>query len=296
MTLKNTTLQTAQSALRQTAQDLQDRSEIEAVVADLVTDVEIAADLHRSLRHRHETRTLQRRLQEYERAVAEVRAVRHRDAAEQTALADALVQELLQLSEELGDLKQVKQEHERLLMQYDEVVAKLLQAEDNLAEETERRERQEQVQAQQQSNTRTNDVEEEKPPAEEEKDPANALPSPENDNQDSKPPASNVEATQGAAAAADLDVTTLLPNTAAAAVKPPPDASSSPPAAILEEESPAPTISKDETPISPAPAPVPEISDEEDSDDSNEQVVALVLDEDDDDNDETPPPPPLEIL
>jgi len=86
-------------------------------------------------------------LQEYELAVAEIRAVNAQKSQQDSVLADELVQELLQLSKELGELKQVKLQHEQLLVQYDEVVAKLLQAEDNLADESERRERLERTRA-----------------------------------------------------------------------------------------------------------------------------------------------------
>ena len=136
--------------LESAVQELRDRSEVQAVLTDLLTDVELASQLHTELQQEQRVREWQRQWHQCATAAAEIRAHYAQTRRDQVELADALVVELQQLSVELGQLKDVKQQHEQLLVQYDEVVAKLLQAEDNLVEESERRERMEERQQQQQ--------------------------------------------------------------------------------------------------------------------------------------------------
>lgn len=125
----------AQAALLSTLQEIQDRAEVEDCIRDMLVDVEISVHLEQRLKATRHTQLLQRRLEEHEEIAAESRALRMNSAQKQSVMADSLLQELLSLSEELGELKEVKKQHENLLMQYDELVAKSMQAEENQREE-----------------------------------------------------------------------------------------------------------------------------------------------------------------
>jgi hypothetical protein len=130
----------AQQVLLETVAALEHRSEIEACLRDVVTDVEMAVHMEERLRTYHEIRTLQNKIFEYEIAIAEATAVREQKEQLQSEMADALLQELIVLSDELGQLQETKRQHEALLVQYDEILAKLVQTEESLQIERETRE------------------------------------------------------------------------------------------------------------------------------------------------------------
>jgi hypothetical protein len=124
----------AQSALAETLEDLQTRAEIEECVSDMIADVELSVHLEERLEHRQTVRRLRRQLQEQLAALEETNALRQRSVKDQAVLADRLVAELWCLSKQLGELQEIKLQHEDLMLQYDEVVARLMQAEDALQE------------------------------------------------------------------------------------------------------------------------------------------------------------------
>jgi hypothetical protein len=131
----------AQNALLCTLQEIQDRAAVEECMRDMLIDVELSIQLQERLHTRHQIQTLQQRIQEQDHILLETRAIRNETTKQQVSMADALFSELLSLSEELGTLKEIKQQHEELLVQYDELVAKLMQAEDNVQDEREKRNR-----------------------------------------------------------------------------------------------------------------------------------------------------------
>jgi len=132
MTASNTTQ--IEAALLQTVTDLQIRSEIQDCLAEIVTDVEIAVQLDTQLTVHSTVTELRLRLQQQERALEEARAVQKERCHTQSDLADALVQELWALSQEMGALQLVKEEHEKLVVDYNEVSARLFQTEEDLHE------------------------------------------------------------------------------------------------------------------------------------------------------------------
>jgi hypothetical protein len=132
--------QKAKEVLLETVVALEVRSEIEDCLRDVVTDVEMAVHIEERLRTHHEIRTLQSKIAEYEYAIAEANAIREQNKQRQSEMADALLQELIVLSDELGQLQETKRKHETLLVQYDEILAKLVQTEESLQIERETRE------------------------------------------------------------------------------------------------------------------------------------------------------------
>jgi hypothetical protein len=131
----------AQKALLNTLQEIQDRAEVEECLRDMLIDVELSMQLKERLQSRQQIHCLQQRIVEQDHVIEETRAVRNETIRQQVSMADALLSELLSLSAELGTLKEIKQRHDELLVQYDEVVAKLMQAEENAQIEMDRRSR-----------------------------------------------------------------------------------------------------------------------------------------------------------
>jgi hypothetical protein len=120
----------AQAALLKTVQDIQVRAEVEECLREMLIDVELSVQLQEKLQTHQQIEALQKRIQQQEYIIAETKAVRNETQRQQVKMADALMHELFDLSVELGTLKDIKQQHEQLLMQYDELVAKSFQAEE----------------------------------------------------------------------------------------------------------------------------------------------------------------------
>ena len=121
----------AHAALLKTVQNIQDRLEVEECLRDMLIDVEMSIHLQEKLQTHQQIQALQKRIQEQEYVIAETKAVRKETQQHQVAMADALMKELMEFSIEMGTLKDMKEQHEKLLIQYDEVVAKLIQAEED---------------------------------------------------------------------------------------------------------------------------------------------------------------------
>ena len=118
--------------LLQTLLDLQCRSEVEATLHDLVTDVELAVNLQHQLQAQTHQHQAERIIAAQELALEETHVVQHHNLQAQTLLADALVKDLWGLSKEVGSLLELKQKHDAMILEYDELMAKLAQAEEDL--------------------------------------------------------------------------------------------------------------------------------------------------------------------
>jgi hypothetical protein len=121
--------------LLESCAELQDRDEVAACLHDVLIDVELAATLSDRLVAAREIERLQRRVDEQKIALTEARALREQSLAQQSVMADTLLEELIQLSKDIGEMEVTKQQHQELLIQYDELMAKLMQTEDRLEEE-----------------------------------------------------------------------------------------------------------------------------------------------------------------
>ena len=120
--------------LEKTLQDLHIRSEVEATMQSMLVDVELAASLQRDLALQSQLSELKEQAVNDESALNEARAMQSQQKQHQVSLADSLVQELWALSRELGELQRWKQTHETTVLENDELLAKLLQAEEQIRE------------------------------------------------------------------------------------------------------------------------------------------------------------------
>ena len=118
--------------LLQTLLDLQCRAEVEATVQDVVSGVEFAVDLQDQLTSHVHQEQAEQIIAAQEYALEETHIVQKERLKAQTLLADALVKDLWRLSKEVGGLLELKQKHEAMMMEYDELMAKLAQAEEDL--------------------------------------------------------------------------------------------------------------------------------------------------------------------
>lgn len=118
--------------LQNTLSDLQARAEVENTLSDLVTDVEFAVELQEQLSVRTHQTQAERIIAQQELALEETHVVQKDHLNTQTLMADALVKDLWSLSKEVGSLLELKQKHEAMILEYDELTAKLAQAEESL--------------------------------------------------------------------------------------------------------------------------------------------------------------------
>lgn len=121
-----------QEALQATLDDLQTRAVVEATVRSMLVDVELTMSLEKDLVAEEANRNLQQRAMASELALLEARLVKKQDEQYRATLADDLVKELWSLSQELGNLKRWKRENEDTIQERDQLVAKLLQAEEQI--------------------------------------------------------------------------------------------------------------------------------------------------------------------
>ena len=131
---KPTTVSTVafEGYLLETLLNLQCRAQVEATVQDIVTDVEFAVDLQDQLSAHTYQEQAERIIAEQEYALEETHVVQKDRLKAQTLLADALVKDLWGLSKEVGSLLELKQKHQAMILEYDELMAKLAQAEEDL--------------------------------------------------------------------------------------------------------------------------------------------------------------------
>lgn len=123
-----------ESAMRDTLADLQIRSQVQDVLTELVADVELTAHLQERVEHHLTIKSLQVRMAQHEQALAEASYVENQTREESMTMADQLVRELWSVSRELGALQDLRAQHKELLSQHDEVLANLMQTEEDLAE------------------------------------------------------------------------------------------------------------------------------------------------------------------
>jgi len=121
-----------ENALLATLQDIQIRNTVEETVKSMLQDVELAASLQKELTVEAEHSHLQKRALASEAALQETKLIQEEEKERTTSLADELVRELWSLSQELGSLKRWKKQNEGTIEERDVLMAKLLQAEDQI--------------------------------------------------------------------------------------------------------------------------------------------------------------------
>jgi hypothetical protein len=121
-----------EATLMQALEESRLRSTVDECVREMVTDVEWVHRLEEELAAEQEIQHLTAVVVQQEWALAEARAGRRERAAAGTQLADGLVRELGSLAHQMGELEEIKQQHQKLLVEYDGLVAKLMQTEEDL--------------------------------------------------------------------------------------------------------------------------------------------------------------------
>jgi len=121
-----------EKVLEKTLQDLQIRAEVETTMQSMLVDVEVAFSLQQEVHAQSQLSELRQQVSHYEVALQEAQAVQSNQRQEQGTLADSLVEQLWTLSQELGQLRRWKETHETTITDHDEVLAKLMQAEEQI--------------------------------------------------------------------------------------------------------------------------------------------------------------------
>ena len=122
-----------EQVLEKTLKDLQIRAEVEATMQSMLIDVETTASLQQQVDTQSQLSSLQNQVSQYQIGIAgNTSSANHLQREKQSTLADSLVQQLWTLSQELGQLRRWKETHETTVSEHDEVIAKLLQAEEQI--------------------------------------------------------------------------------------------------------------------------------------------------------------------
>ena len=124
--------------LQQTIQDWKVREEADEQSRLEKQDVETAKQLQERLEQHLQMTQLQKQLLEFQMAWQEHSAVEADKKAKISMFADQLAKEMDATSEELKQMEILQTKHDRLLQEHDEVVAKLLQAQEDLQDLKER--------------------------------------------------------------------------------------------------------------------------------------------------------------
>jgi hypothetical protein len=126
--------QSIRSLIKQTFDHIECRSQIEEYGRELVDDVELSFALKEQLLFRHEVTNLQRCVFEQKQVIDESCVVCEDDGRRYWDLARKLINELWNMSREIGTLMYVKDQYTKMLVKHDELVAKLFLTEEKLAE------------------------------------------------------------------------------------------------------------------------------------------------------------------
>jgi hypothetical protein len=121
-----------QSLLAESLTDFQIRSEVGDCVSSLLVDVEIAHNLRQQLQVRSHQSKVERLTREQKATIQETKAQSIDKDEHRLELADQLIQEMMSLSREFELLLVWKQEQEHKVQNYDEMMARLAQAEEEL--------------------------------------------------------------------------------------------------------------------------------------------------------------------
>lgn len=127
-------LPTPESILQDALSNLQQRAVVQDTIQSMLIDVELAATLSKELVVMEREEELKQRARASERALQEARAVQQEQVHHKRLLADELVKELWSLATEIGALKRWKDEHQPIVEKHDELIAKLMYAEDQIEE------------------------------------------------------------------------------------------------------------------------------------------------------------------
>eukprot|EP00526_Cylindrotheca_closterium_P006241 CAMPEP_0113645972 /NCGR_PEP_ID=MMETSP0017_2-20120614/24255_1 /TAXON_ID=2856 /ORGANISM="Cylindrotheca closterium" /LENGTH=591 /DNA_ID=CAMNT_0000557783 /DNA_START=26 /DNA_END=1797 /DNA_ORIENTATION=- /assembly_acc=CAM_ASM_000147 len=132
MQASNSSVAKIQAALLETLTESHVRTEVEACMSSMLLDVETTFSLQQQLMVHSNQVQVDRLAREQRATILEAEAERVAREQERMELADHFVKELLTLSQEMEKLLQWKKEHEHKVDSYDELLAKLVQTEEEL--------------------------------------------------------------------------------------------------------------------------------------------------------------------
>ncbi|KAL7557851.1 hypothetical protein ACA910_019888 [Epithemia clementina (nom. ined.)] len=118
--------------LQRALEEMESRQQVQNCLADMVTNVEWAAQCNQEVEVKQTKLALEQVLTQQAAVYQETALIQYRTEKERNKLADALVRELYQVSQSLGELYQLRQDHQELSNNYDSLVAQLLQAEERI--------------------------------------------------------------------------------------------------------------------------------------------------------------------
>ncbi|CAJ1943112.1 unnamed protein product [Cylindrotheca closterium] len=121
-----------QAALLETLTESHVRTEVEDCMSSMLLDVETTFNLQQQLMAHSNQVQVDRLSKEQRATILEAESERVAREQERMELADHFVKELLTLSREMEKILQWKKEHEHKVKSYDELLAKLVQAEEEL--------------------------------------------------------------------------------------------------------------------------------------------------------------------
>jgi hypothetical protein len=128
----NNPMEKVQSLLAESFTDFQIHSEVGDCLSSLLVDVEIAHNLRQQLQVRSHRSKVERLTREQKATIQETKAQSIAREEHRLELADQLFQEMMSLSREFELLLVWKQEQEHKVQNYDEMMARLSQAEEEL--------------------------------------------------------------------------------------------------------------------------------------------------------------------
>ena len=121
-----------QQHLQRALDEMSNRQQVQDCLSDMVTNVEWAAQCNQQVEMQQTKRALQMALTQQATVLQETALIQQTNETERNELANALVREMFQMSQSLGELYQLRQDHQELSNNYDALVAKLLQAEERI--------------------------------------------------------------------------------------------------------------------------------------------------------------------
>lgn len=121
-----------QLSLGATLTDMMVRTEVQSCLSDMLMDVETTFYLRQELELEAAKVAIEQTTKQHQATIMEANAERQAREQTQVELADQMVQEVLVLSKELDDLLKWKREHAHKVDEYDVLVKKLAQTEEDL--------------------------------------------------------------------------------------------------------------------------------------------------------------------
>jgi hypothetical protein len=127
-----TPLTKMQASLLDTLSELSIQKEVQECVNSMLVDVEATFYLQQALQVQATQHAMEMTTKHHQATILEANAERRARESHQLGLADQMVQEVMTLSQELEELLQWKRDHVHKVEEYEELVAKLAQTEDDL--------------------------------------------------------------------------------------------------------------------------------------------------------------------